>query len=484
MYMSVVYAAMLTLFLVQNVFTGSTHAETRHMDDHDITLAVETELATDDSVPEHFIDVETDDGIVVLAGMVDNLLAKERARQRAERVKGVRAVVNELAVKPVERTDADVLRDVKQALANDPATDAYEVFVEVQDGVVTLAGTVDSRPEKRLSAQVAKGVKGVKAVKNAITINTPAERPDGEIKQEVVRRLASDVWVDDGLVTVAVQDGRVSLRGTVGSAFEKTRATGDAWVAGVRSVKADELQVKWWAHEKQRRISEHAPKTDEEIVAAIQEAFHHDARVKVFQPRVEIEDGVVTLTGTVDNLAAKHAAAQDARNTVGVWRVKNFLRVRPKTERGDTEIAKDVRAALLRDPYVERYQVEVEVINGRVYLSGATHSVFDKVHAEEVASRVAGVGQVVNNIEVLETAPRHRKQDWEIQVDVEDGLQRSPLLHSDRIDVSVQDGVVTLSGTVDTWREHEVAINNAYESGAVRVRDELKVKHGPKEFQS
>ena len=60
--------------------------------------------------------MQTAAGVVVLSGFVDHLLAKERAQQRAERIKGVRGVVNQLVVKPVLRADAEILGDVKQAV--------------------------------------------------------------------------------------------------------------------------------------------------------------------------------------------------------------------------------------------------------------------------------------------------------------------------------------------------------------------------------
>ena len=100
----------------------------------------------------------------------------------------------------------------------------------------------------------------------------------------------------------------------------------------------------------------------------------------------------MTLRGTVDNLKAKRAAAQVARHTVGVVRVKNRLKVRTADTpiQGDT-LAADIRGALTRDPYVSRYGITVEVDDGFAYLYGTVNSYFEKARAEEVASHVKGI---------------------------------------------------------------------------------------------
>lgn len=472
----------LTFLLLPGVFFTSIIAQPQVPNDQEITLAVDTELSIDDSVPSRFIDVETENGIVVLSGMVGSLLARERAQKRAELVKGVRSVVNNLVVQPVERRDAAILAEVKQALLTDPVTDSYEVQLRVADGVVTLTGMVDSWQEKQLSAQVAKGVKGVKGIRNQIKLSPDDKRLDSEMVRDIRRRLAADVWVDDGLIEAQVEDAKVTLKGIVGSAWERSRAFSDAWVTGVRSVDASAVEVKWWAREGKRRPRQFTPRTDSDIAEAIRQAFYLDPRVSMFNPKVEVEKGIVTLTGTVNNLAAKRAAEEDATNTVGVWRVRNHLRVRPGRLPSNTELSARVRQALFRDPDIERYEIDVTSLNGRVYLAGTVNSLTEKTRAEQVASRVDGVVTVVNNLQTL--APRMPKSDWEMKLDIERLLSQSPLLNSDTITVAVEDGMATLRGTVETLLAHRVAIAKAYEGGAHGVRDRLQVLNGPDELGS
>jgi osmotically-inducible protein OsmY len=457
--------------------------------DGDIALAVDTQLVNDDGVPAHRIDVRTEKGIVSLSGSVPHLLARERAGEIATRVKGVRSVVNRLEIRPVPRTDDQIRKDVELALLADPATNFFGLKVGVRNGIVSLGGRVDSWQEERLCILVAKGVNGVRKVLSNIDVARPRHRSDDEIKAEIKRRLDFDVWVDAELVDVKVVKGQAFLSGMVGSLAEKKRAFGDAWIAGVKSVEDKELQVDWLKHSEMRRSRTYEPKSDAEIRQAIKDAFSYDPRISRFDPQIEVNNGVVTLIGRVDNLRAKKAAGQDARNTRGVWQVKNHLKIWPagvgpstKPEPdADAEVARTVRAALSRNPYVHQHEIAVTVNNYLVVLRGTVESAFEKEKATEAVLQVRGVADLINNLSVERAWTP--KNDWEIKQDIESELWWSPFIDSEDIDISVADGVATLVGQVDTLRERRIATENAYEGGARSVSNHLKVRYGPAELR-
>jgi len=451
------------------------------INDRNLTWAVIDDLISDEAVASHLIDVRTVKGVITLTGSVDNLLAKERAAELAERIKGVRSVVNRITVMPPPVTDQEISSNIQRALLTDPATEDYEVEVTVNNGEVTLHGTVDSWAEEQLCEEIAKSIRGVRAINNEIEVELKAKRPDSEIAAEIERRLDWDVWVEDAYIEVEVKDGEVTLTGRVGSAGEKTRAYGDALVAGVVSVDNSGLKVDWALHDTMRKSGEYTYKKDIEIQKAVHDAFMYDPRVSSFHPVVEVKEGVVTLSGTVDNLKAKKAAEEDAKNTTGVWRVKNYLRVRPVSGPSDAEIAMNVENALLADPYVDRYEIGVSVDNGKVYLTGTVDSPFDRLRAEEVASGLEGVVEVANNMRL--EAAWGWKTDWEIKEDIEDQLWWSPFVDSDQITVTVEDGVATLTGTANSWQERGAAADNAYDGGAKEVRNHLRVKYGPSYYR-
>jgi osmotically-inducible protein OsmY len=456
---------------------AGTASSSSRIPDADIARALELDLLIDDGVSAQLVDVDVDEGVVTLSGSVDSLLGKRRAKAIAQRVRGVRAVINRIDVMPSARDDERIHEDVMEALLHDPAADSYELGVEVVDGVVTLSGLVDSWAEKKLSEDVVAGVHGVRRIDNDVRISYDTDRPDSEIRAEVRRRLESDVWVDGPPISVEVDDGTVTLSGTVGSAAEKQRARIDAWVAGVREVDDGRLEVDPLYRDATEREERFAPRSDEEIAKAIEDAFVYDPRVHAFDLDVEVDDGVVTLTGEVDNLEAERAAKQDARNTTGVWRVRSFLRVRPDERPGDEELRRDVLAAMRRDPYIERKEIAASVVNGKVYLYGEVDTQFEYRQAGNVASAVDGVVEVVNRVDVDSIWPA--KNDWSIHEDVESQLWWSPFVDADEVDISVEEGVVVLTGTVDTWQERSAAAKNAYDGGAKTVVNNLTVRYGP-----
>jgi osmotically-inducible protein OsmY len=478
------------------LLAGATPLSAQEKTDQAIADAVEDEFLFGRAIPSNQIDVTVADGIVTLDGKVGSLLAKRRAVRMAETVKGVRSIVNQIRVQPATaRTDAAVRVDIESSLMTDPATESYEVDVSVLNGVATLTGTVDSWTEKQLAEKVAQGVKGVI---NNIDVVYEDDRADSEIANDIRQALRWDALVDHALIDVQVNDGAVTLSGTVGSAAEKRRALYDSWVTGVTSVEAETLNVERWARDEDLRKDKYADVSDDEIRDAINDALLYDPRVMSFTITPDVAGSTVTLRGVVDNLKAKRAAEQVARNTVGVTYVQNRLKVRPLPEVEDSEVAEDVRDALLLDPYVQKYQIDVTVANGVVTLRGTVDSYFEKLQADDVASMVLGVSEVKNNLDVEYEGPLAYEPyldgvyvydfDWydyepsytfvpdsEIRDEIQSQLWWSPFVDEDDVTVLVEDGVATLTGTVDSWSERESATQNAYEGGAVWVDNELSV---------
>ncbi len=422
------------------------------------------------------IDVNVIEGIVTLSGSVGNLLARERAARIAQAVLGVRAVVNELEVTPAGKRDATIESDITWALLRDPVADSWEVDVRAENGVATLTGSVGSWTEKQFAERVAKSVSGVRRVNNELEWAFEGNRDDADIQAEVERALRASVWIDDALIDVSVEDGHVTLQGAVGSSTEKSRAITKAWVAGVESVKHGGLAVEWWARDAMRRAEKYKVKSDEAVERAIEDAYLYDPDVLSFSVEAEADHGSVTLTGTVDSLAAKRAAERTARNTVGVYRVTNLIKVRPTQGPTDEAIRNDIIRALSINPVVEQYDIDVKAYNGRVYLDGRVNSTFEREQVEDIAARQRGVIEVVN---LLEISDWEWHSDWEIKEEIQSEFFWSPFVDGDGIEVTVEDGVATLQGEVDTPGEHESAIENAYEGGARRVISRLSVEYTP-----
>jgi len=495
-------ALVLALLLVSaSLVPSAADAAVQELSDTTVLGAVEDELIVDPAIVLNNIDVAVNRGVVSLSGSVDNVLAKERATRIAETVKGVRSVVNRIEVEPVLlRSDTEIERDVQDALLDNAATEAFEVRVSVLDGEVTLRGTVESWREKQLAGTVAKGVRGVKGLENNIDVVPVPDRPDEEILADVQNALRWDALVDHAMIEAAVEDGLVVLSGVVGSAAEKRRAMLDAHVGGVVSVEASDLEVRYWAREEKLRKDKYAAVSDREVREAVEDALLYDPRVVSLAVTTRVDDGMVTLRGTVSNLKAKRAAERDAVNTVGVTGVRNRLKVRPEEPVGDERLERRAAAAVTRDPYLETHEITVNVSGGTARLYGSVDSFFEKARAEDAVSAVEGVRIVDNKVTVdydrdyppydpyvdeqyLSGLDWYRpeplypaKGDAEIEEAVRNELWWSPFVDAEEVDVSVDEGTAVLTGKVDSWPEYTAAARNAYEAGAVWVDNDLRVE--------
>lgn len=467
--------------------TAPLYAAAPGLSDAEITTALKTEFGVRPILSAESFNISTNEGIVQLTGTADNILAKDRAEKIALAVKGVRGVVNQIEVKASGRSDEEILKDVQKAMLMNPAADSYEVQAKVADGKVTLTGNADSWAEAQLATTVAKKVKGVRAVDNKIALAYKTNRLDTEIASDIEQKLRYDVRISDALIDVEVNRGAVALSGTVGSAFEKNQAFYESWVAGVKSVNTDALKVDPTADPDALRKDKFLNKTDAQVKDAVQDALLYDPRVNSFKVLATVNAGKVTLTGTVDNLSAKRAAEEDAKNVVGVWKVTNNIMTKPESV-ASAALEANVEWALIADPVVESYEINTTVNDGKVTLDGTVDTYFEKAFAGDIVADLAGVTAVDNNLKVKDTQsylfwveanptviPAPRESDEELKEDIQNQIWWSPFVDAEEVTVNVQNGKATLNGTVDSWNEENAAIENAFEGGAIAVVSKLKI---------
>lgn len=460
------------IFLFWPIARGA--GQERHMMmESEMILAIEDRLARDELVQENLIDVVSEQGIVTLQGEVDNILAKERAAALTGTIKGVRGVINQILVNPSNPPkDQEIEEHVKSALLTNPATELYDMNVRVIDGRVSLTGTVQSWQEKQLAFQVTKGVPGVKGIQDKLAVLTVRNRSDNAIKQEILQRLNHDVWINPSSFTITVRDGHVTVSGTVRSVDEKSRIISLSWVHGITSVNGERLKVEWTDSEPMRRSGFHIP-SDETIQDAIQDALSYDPRITNVDITIEVMEGLVTLTGIVDNLQSKTTAEEDAWNTTGVYNVINLLKVRTNPNYSDKDIAARVKEVFLHDPLLDHKDIHVRVNNQAISLKGTVKSRSQKSRAELLASRVKGATTVNNRLKYA--VEWQDKSDPELRQDIKDQLWWSPFLSDHSISVQVEDGVATLMGFVQSWQQRSLAEEHAFVAGARFVHNRLKV---------
>jgi osmotically-inducible protein OsmY len=203
--------------------------------------AVLAELGWEPSVNAAHIGVTANAGVVTLTGHVETFAQKHAAEAAAVRVRGVKAVAEEIQVElPFERTrgDDDIAAAAIERLAWDTSVPADAVSVRVDQGWVTLTGSVAWYFQKEAAEQDVIRLHGVVGLSNQIAV-TPAVNVSG-ITDQIRHALHRSWLLDDQKVTVSADGGHIYLTGTVGSAYERQVAWATAWAApGATSVTND-----------------------------------------------------------------------------------------------------------------------------------------------------------------------------------------------------------------------------------------------------
>jgi osmotically-inducible protein OsmY len=215
---------------------------------------------------------------------------------------------------------------------------------------------------------------------------------DEEIKKNVVDHLYWDSRVDASNLLVEVKEGNVTISGTVPTLFSRSAAIEDvSGVAGVTKVE-NKIDV--------RHLPAESAPDDERILADVQNAIFLNPDVEVLDIDIKIEDGVVTLFGTVDAHWKKLFAENLVSEQWGVRRIQNELAVVPTQVYPDQDIAKAVVGALRRSAFVNPEEVHVEVKDGVVTLAGTPSDELARRIAYEAASRTGGVIDVLDRLRV------------------------------------------------------------------------------------
>lgn len=218
-------------------------------------------------------------------------------------------------------------------------------------------------------------------------------------------------------------------------------------------------------------------RSDSELQLMVMGELRWDFDVPDAKIGVEVDKGVVTLSGHVSAFAEKLAAQKAAHRVEGVLDVVNDLEVSygeaPFAE--DTQIALAVRGALEADSRVPSESILTTVNDGHVLLQGTIPNALSRYRAGIVVQHVRGVRSVTNAIEVAPPPSIVENPDNVIQ-GIEDALLRQASRRAKRIQVGLKDGIITLSGTVRSWPEREAAFESAlHASGVYGVVNHLRI---------
>jgi len=175
------YRVILTLVLSLIGFTAVAD-ETEQTSDIWLKAKIVTTYALSEHLNPFTIDVNVNNGVVTLTGMVENDIESDLAGELAKGVKGVKQVDNKLNVNPEAKRDteqssflhfvedANITARVKSRLLLDPNTHGLKIHTTTKNGVVFLEGELNSDIEADLVRQIARNTKGVIDVEDKLTI--------------------------------------------------------------------------------------------------------------------------------------------------------------------------------------------------------------------------------------------------------------------------------------------------------------------------
>lgn len=371
------------------------------------------------------------------------------------------ADVRETAQTAAEQVDDGwITTKVEAKFFTSPEVKGREIDVSTENGIVTLAGEVEGEQTKQQALALARDTEGVRQVRDelrvsgavAATTGTEPGEPAPDTKPaDPTARPADPTLPDDSAVA---------------------RTAGSGW-----------------------------------ITTKIQAKYFMDGDVKGRNLDINTRDGVVTISGRVEDEAERQKAIQIARDTEGVTDVKDNLRVgpegaepaaegaRPEAELPtDEELVAVVQSRFYQDDELRGSTIGVTATGSVVTLSGTVPSEARKRQAVSLARNVDGVTDVRDELRVDPTVPdlppnqagtqRDRTPaltgealDGWITTKIQSQFYLDPDIKGRNIDVKTSNGVVTLTGTVDSEQVRQQALTIARQTEDVsRVQDKLTVK--------
>lgn len=214
------------------------------------------------------------------------------------------------------KNNAELQKDVQNAIKWEPLLHAAEIGVTAKDGVVSLTGEVDSYVKKMEAENAAKKVIGVKALIEKIEVKIPSKwgKTDSEVVDKVLKAMKRSWSIPKDKVTVKVEDGWVTLEGELPWNYQREDAKQVVnYLPGVKGV-TNNIKIKSESNDAIEK------KEIENAIARSWSINNTDINVKV-------SGTTVTLSGIVNSWYEKDEAERIAWKTPGIWHVKNDLTV-------------------------------------------------------------------------------------------------------------------------------------------------------------
>lgn len=219
------------------------------------------------------------------------------------------------------RGDERIKKDVIDHLFWDDRIDASAVEVEVSRGKVLLRGRVSSPFSRSVASLDARHVSGVWHVENRLELQPSEVHSDDTLRADVEATLARAPRVDAAQIRVEVKNGIAILAGSVDAFWKKDH---------LRTLLFHAVPIR--DIEDQLAVVPSADAADQALAEVVEAALERSPEVTPSDVRIEVANGVVSLSGRVPSWEAGQAALQAAANLAGVRDVRDHLEVATSPE--------------------------------------------------------------------------------------------------------------------------------------------------------
>jgi osmotically-inducible protein OsmY len=214
-------------------------------------------------------------------------------------------------------------------------------------------------------------------------------------------------------------------------------------------------------------------KTDMQVQHDVLDELNWEPRLKASEIGVSVTNGIVKLSGYVENYNQKLSAEKAALKITGVRGLVNDIDVKLSTDgqRNDLDIADAALNAMKWNTSIPEEQIKLKVENGWITLSGDLEWDYQRQAAYKAVSRLLGVKGVINNISLK---PKATASD--IKNQIVKAFERNAALEAKGIKAEVAGTKVILSGTVHSWEERREAEFAAWSAqGVTGVENRIEV---------
>ncbi len=289
--------------------------------DSEIAEFIQMDVSADQKLRGSEINVRIENEIAILTGDARSLAQVERASSRAIASDGVSVVLSQLKIAP--ESESAVTENAKSALRKQRIFRADDVVASVSGNRVSLTGRVGTLDEKDLAREIVSEVPGVAAIDNNLVVTFEGIREDAQIAEQLKFVIKRDPLCEGLDLVASVKSGTVSLSGEVGSRGEYDRLIRRSYVTGVMDVQVSNLSINSDLAMEGLADKEYSA---EQSLAALRAALNVDCRIEAKLIQSEMNEGVISLKGSVRTVAESDAVETTARGIPGVLRVANELK--------------------------------------------------------------------------------------------------------------------------------------------------------------